>query len=535
MKLAPWVFVLLAVSTPGWTAPRPVADRSTAAAPQERAVQARHSLRAEGRTIHYTATAGTLVLRNGDRQAIGSVFYIAYTEDGAEPDGRPLTFAYNGGPGAASSLVNIGGYGPQRIVWPQPGDLAAAQPPYRMEPNPDSILASTDLVFIDAVGTGYSEIVGEGRPEDFYGVDADAAAFAQFIQRYVGEHRRWNSPKFLLGESYGTTRSAVLANDLAQQGTNLNGIIMCSAVLDFRTVNAVPGNDLPYIAYLPSYAAAAWYHRRLDPMPPDLPKFIAEVENFAGQAYQQALFAGSALPDADKRAIADQLASFTGIAADLWLKADLRMPLSVFQRNVLRDRRMTGRYDERYTLLQMQPLLSVPGRGNLGPVLSAGYGALTVAMQRYLGEVLGYQSDQPYVQLSSAMDQVWNWHHRSPFTDFGMEVGNGTTCCGTNVAPVLARAMNNNPGMQLMVNHGWYDTATPFYGVDYSLAHSGLPLALNRNIHTYYYPAGHMLYLSPTVLPQIGRNINQFIRTASARQLPSSSARNVHEQTPASE
>ncbi|MGH8147425.1 MAG: S10 family peptidase [Rhodanobacteraceae bacterium] len=515
MKRTLLILVLLAVSAWSYAAPVPAAKSTTTPVPPERTVQTRHSVRIDGSSIHYTATAGTLLLRNKQHQAIGSVFYIAYTEDGAKRDTRPLTFAYNGGPGAASALVDIGGYGPERIAWPKPGDLEAAQPPYRLEPNPDSILKSTDLVFIDAMGTGYSRIVGAGKPKDFYGVDADAAAFAQFIQRYIGRNHRWNSPKFLLGESYGTTRNAVLANDLVNQGVNLNGVIMCSTVLDFRTIDSTPGNDLPYISYLPSYAAVAWYYHRLNPMPPDLPKFVAQVESFAGGAYAHALFEGSALPAADKRRIADRLASYTGIPVDLWLKADLRMPLSVFQRNVLGDDRMTGRYDERYTLLQMQPLLPTPGSDNIGPTMSAGFGALTATMHSYLSEALKYHSEHPYVQLASA--SAWNWRYKPPLGDLGMGVGNETTCCGTNVAPALARAMNNDPAMQLMINNGWYDTATPFYGTNYSLAHMGLPAALDHNIHTYYYPVGHMLYLNPTIMPQLSENMDRFITIASKK------------------
>lgn len=511
--------VLALLTVPAWSyaAPKPAAKSATTPVPSERTVQTRHSVRIDGSTIHYTATAGTLLLRNKQHKAIGSMFYIAYTKDGAQPDTRPLTFAYNGGPGAASALVNIGGYGPERIAWPKPGDRKAAQPPYQLEPNPDSILKSTDLVFIDAMGTGYSQIVGAGKPKDFYGVDADAAAFAQFIQRYLSTNHRWNSPKFLLGESYGTTRNAVLANTLLNQGVNLNGIIMCSAVLDFRTLNSRPGNDLPFISYLPSYAAVAWYHHRLKPMPPDLPKFVAQVENFAGGAYAHALFEGSALSIADTRRIANRLAGYTGIPVDLWLKANLRMPLSVFQRHVLGDDRMTGRYDERYTLLQMQPLLPSPGSGNIGPTMSAGFGALTATMRSYLSGTLNYHGDHPYVQLSSTVFRAWNWRYKPPLDDLGMGVGNETTCCGTNVAPALARAMNNNPAMQLMINNGWYDTATPFYGTDYSLAHMGLPAALERNIHTYYYAVGHMLYLNPAVMPQVSKNMNRFITVSSKK------------------
>lgn len=506
---------LLAATKPA-TPPTP--QPAAAPVPPETAVHTRHSVTVDGKAIRYTATAGTLLLRDPKHQAIGSMFYIAYTEDGANADHRPVTFVWNGGPGSASALVNIGGFGPMRVVWPEPGDAGTAQPPYRMVPNQDSILASTDLVFIDAMGTGYSRIVGKGKPKDFYGVSADASAFAQFIQRYLGANHRWNSPKFLLGESYGTTRSAVLANDLVNAGVNLNGVILCSSGLDFLTIDNAPGNDLPYVSYLPSYAAIAWYHHRLNPMPPDLATFVQKVEAFAGGTYAQALFKGSALGNEDKQRLAAELSSYTGLPSSLWLKADLRVPLSVFRRNLMGDGTMTGRYDERFTTFELQPLLQRPGNGNLGATSSAFNGGLTASMNRYLRDDLKYTSDYPYQQLSFTAFKAWDWSYKPPLGGEDMGFGAGSkTCCGTNVAPALARAMSNDPAMQLMVNNGYFDTATPFFGTDYTLRHMGLPTALSHNIHEFDYPVGHMLYLNPAVLPQVDHNIDRFIANASVR------------------
>ncbi|MGH8293540.1 MAG: S10 family peptidase [Gammaproteobacteria bacterium] len=485
--------------------------------PAETAVHTRHSVTINGTSINYTATAGTLLLYDAKHQLTASMFYIAYTKDGADPDHRPVTFAYNGGPGFASALVDIGGFGPERIVWPAPGDVKTAQPPYQLVPNQYSILKSTDLVFIDAVGTGYSRIVGQGKPNNFYGVNQDATAFAQFIQRYISVNHRWNSPKFLLGESYGTTRSAVLANDLVNDGVYLNGVILCSTGLDFLTINNVPGNDLPYISYLPSYAAIAWYHHRLNPMPTDLAAFVKQVEQFAGTTYARALFKGSALSAANKQSIATQLSQYTGLPASLWLKADLRIPLSVFRRNIMGNDTMTGRYDERYTTFELQPLLAQPGRGNLGATTSAYSGALTATMNRYLSQTLKYSNNEPYLQSNAAAFRAWDWSYAPPLPGGDMGFGNRTTCCGTNVAPTLARAMSNDPAMQLMMNNGYYDTATPFFATDYTLRHMGLPATLDRNIHEFDYPVGHMLYLSPQVLPQVDHNIDAFIANASVR------------------
>ncbi|HEX7342505.1 MAG TPA: peptidase S10 [Rhodanobacteraceae bacterium] len=493
------------------------AKHAPVAIPPETAARTQHSVTIDGHVIKYTATAGTLLLHNRKGQVIGSMFYIAYTRNGEQADHRPVTFAYNGGPGAASALVDIGGFGPMHVVWPVPGgDPRAAQPPYALEPNPYSILKSTDLVFIDAMGTGYSRIVGKGAPKDFYGVSEDARAFAQFIQRYLSVNHRWNSPKFLLGESYGTTRNAVLANDLVDAGVNLNGVIMCSTGLDFLTIDNAPGNDLPFISYLPSYAAIAWYHHRLNPMPPSLPALVKQVEQFAGTTYAQALFKGATLPATEKQKLAAQLSAYTGLPASLWLKADLRVPLSVFQRNVMGNGTMTGRYDERFTTYELQPLKQQQGYGNIGASSRAFNGGLTAGMNRYLAENLKYHTRLPYLQEGRI--HKWNWNYRPPMGGEDMGFGAGpATCCGTNVAPALARAMSNDPAMQLMMNNGYYDTATPFFGTIYTLHHMGLPAALEKNVHWFFYPVGHMLYLNPKVLPKVDANIDAFIENASAK------------------
>ncbi|MGA7966557.1 MAG: peptidase S10 [Gammaproteobacteria bacterium] len=509
-------FPLLVLSAAAFATPAKSAATSAATVPKATLARTQHSVKIDGKTIHYTATAGTLILKNKKNKPTASVFYIAYTKNGANSDRRPVTFAYNGGPGFASALVDIGGFGPMRILWPAPGDAAAAQPPYRLVPNAFSILKSTDIVFIDAIGTGYSRIVGSGKPKDFYGVKEDGAAFKQFVEQWLSRNHRWNSPKFLLGESYGTTRNAVLANDLVNDGVYLNGVIMCSTVLQFSTINAVPGNDLPFISYLPSYAAVAWYHHRLHPMPKSLPKFVHKVEKFAAGAYAHALFEGSALSQAEKQSIAEQLASYTGLPESLWLKANLRMTLSVFRRNVMGNDTMTGRYDERFTTYKLQPLLPFPGGDNLGATTSAYLGALTATMNRYLDHTLKYHSDRPYVQSSFSVFKAWDWKYKTPLSGLSEGVGNSSAFESPNVAPALARAMSNDPGMQLMMNNGYFDTATPFFATVYTLHHMGLPKPLYKNVHWHYYPVGHMLYLNPNALPKVDADIDAFIEHAAA-------------------
>lgn len=480
--------------------------------PKERTVSTHETATIAGQPLAYTATAGTLLLYNGAHQATASVFYIAYTKDGARPASRPITFAYNGGPGFASALVDIGGFGPRRIVWPAPGQITPEQPPYQLVNNPYSILNATDLVYIDAIGTGYSRIVGAGTPKMFYGIKQDGQAFAQFIRRYVAKNGRWESPKFLLGESYGTTRNAVVADDLVTQGMYLNGVIMCSTVLDFPTINFSAGNDLPFELYLPSYAAIAWYHHKLRPQPARLTAWIQQAEAFAGGAYARALFQGSALPAAQKQNIAGLLSHFTGIPVALWLKADLRMTLPVFRRRLLGPTGpMAGRYDARYTTLELQPLLPFQGRSAAGATTTAIWGALTASFDHYLHHDLHYTSDRLYQQSSDTVFRQWDWKCHPPLQDLGAGVG---SLAVKNVAPNLARAMNNDPGLQVLFNNGYYDTATPFFATQYTVAHMGLPAKLLAHVHWAYYPVGHMLYLNPKVLPVFQRNVDGFIAAA---------------------
>ena len=498
----------------------PAKGNLRAARPTSKAVITHGSVVVGGKRIDYTATAGTIILRNKTGRPTASMFYVAYTKDGVrDRRARPLTFAYNGGPGFASALVDIGGFGPRRIEWPAPGQIHAEQPPYRLVPNAYSILGSTDLVFIDAVGTGYSRIIGVGKPAMFYGINGDARAFTQFIERYIQRNDRFESPKFLLGESYGTTRSAVLAQDLVAKGVYLDGVILCSTVLDFPTVNFTPGNDLPYELYLPSYAAVAWYHHRLEPQPPHLAAFVHKVERFAGGAYAHALFEGSALPPARKAQIAARLARYTGLPVALWERADLRIPLSVFQRRLLGKGTSTARFDGRFTTPELQPLMPESGNSAAGASMTAIWGALTVGFESYLHHVLDYSSDRIYVQSSATPFRDWDWNrYQPPLSELDQGVGtNESVMRVKNVAPSLARAMSNDPAMQLMLNNGWFDMATPFFATDYTIAHMGLPAVLERNVHEYYYPVGHMLYLNPAVLQQLSRNIDAFITAAAER------------------
>ena len=506
---AAWAAPASAPNPPATAAAKP----APAPVPKPRTVVTHHVAEIGGQRIAYTATAGTLLLYDAKHHATASVFYVAYTRDGGDPTRRPITFAYNGGPGFASALVDVGGFGPRRIDWPAPGDAAAMQPPYRLVDNPDSLLGRTDLVFIDAIGTGYSRLVGKGTPKLFYGIDGDAQAFAQFIERYVTLNHRWNSPKFLLGESYGTTRSAVLAEDLVRRGVYVNGVILCSTVLDFATINFTAGNDLPFALYLPSYAAVAWYHHRL-PAGESLSQAVDAARAYAGADYLRALFAGSTLPAADRARVARHLATLTGLPAALWERANLRITLPVFMRRLLGPNGpMTGRYDARFTAPELQPLSPTPGASAAGASTTAIWGALTASFDAYLRDDLHYRSDRPYLQSSNAVFKAWNWTYGSPLNALASGVGNLNS---RNVAPALARAMTNDPGMQVLFNNGYFDMATPFFATQYSLRHTDLPKDAWNRITSKYYECGHMLYLNPKVLPELDHNINEFITKASS-------------------
>lgn len=476
-----------------------------------------HSVVIDGTTVAYTATAGTIILHDPKNEPTAKMFYIAYTRDGvSDPATRPVTFAYNGGPGAASALVDFGGFGPRKIEWPQPGNALAARPPYQMVPNPDTLLKTTDLVFVDAVGTGFSRFIPpKGTAKMFFGVNEDADAFTQFIEQYISKNERWASPKFLLGESYGTTRSAVLSYDLVRHGIYLNGVILCSTVLDFPTIAFAPSNDLPFIFYLPSYAAVAWYHHKLNPQPASLAGLVKKAEAFAAGPYATALLQGDALGNAQRQSIASQLASLTSIPASEWLKVNLRMSLAVFRRSLLgADDRATGRYDARYTTAELQPFLRIPGATNGGATTNAIWGALTASFNDYVERHLNFHSSHHYRQLSFKVNKAWDWKYAPPVRRLW---GNGWGGAGwLSVAPALARAMTNDPGMELMVNNGYFDMATPFFATEYTLNHMPLPASARKRITVDYYHCGHMLYLTPQSLAALGRNVNQFIAQASA-------------------
>ena len=478
------------------------------AAPRERRVATQGTVTIQGASIAYTATAGTLLLRDAQQQPIASVFYTAYTRNGPDAAARPITFVYNGGPGSSSVWLHLGGLGPKRVVVP---DAAAPKgAPFTLANNGDSILDATDLVFIDPVGTGFSHPLGKVSGKRFWGVDEDVRAMGATIEAYLTQYRRWNSPKFILGESYGTFRSAALANYLQSQGVQLNGVILLSSVLNFEASSFSPGNDLPYILFLPSYTAIAWYHHKLTPQPAHLRPLLQQVETFAFQTYAPALLEGDRLPAATRSQLAAELARYTGLSASEWERADLRVNAVEFEQRLLASEgRVTGRLDARYTGANVNPLW--PARAY--PVMQSSIlGAFTAGMHQYLTEDLHYNSTRPYLLMNGAVSRAWDWKHRTPFMNFGARPG------FTDVVPDLRRAMVTNPHLRLMVNEAYYDLGTPFFATEYTLAQLKLPAALAGHVEIHHYRVGHMLYLNDASRDELHTNLERFIASTLAAQ-----------------
>jgi carboxypeptidase C (cathepsin A) len=468
--------------------------------PSERSSVTHHVLTVNGQTLHYTATAGTLLIRDGeDDHPYGSIFYVAYTLDGADPNTRPVTFLYNGGPGSSTIWLHMGSVGPVRVVTDSP--QATGPAPYQVVPNQYTLLDKTDLVFIDAPLTGFSRAVGKGTPKDFNGVDQDLKAFDKFILRWVTVNQRWNSPKYLFGESYGTTRSAGLSDALQNSGISLNGVILLSSILNYNIM--VPGIDEEYIGYLPSYAAIAWYHNKLANKPPDLKAYIEQVREFARSDYAEALAQGDMLPPAQFDAIAQKVAGYTGLSVQYVRDAKLRINPSEFRKQLLRDQgEILGRYDARFEGTDVNNVSEFPG---YDPSDSGIAGVFTAAFHDYLSRELKYDSDEPYRVSSESIGQ-WDWQHRAP----GMMFGFGRAQRMPDVAIDLADAMRKNPKMKVFSANGMFDLATPFFLTEFDINHMMLAPQIAKNVEFGYYPAGHMVYLNVDALKMLVHDLDGF-------------------------
>ena len=455
-----------------------------------------HTIRIGGQTVPYRALAGTLILRNDSGAPIGRLYYTAYTRtDVRDASTRPLSFVYNGGPGSASLWLHMGAFGPRRIVTSDAEHTPP--PPYQLEDNANSLIDVTDMVFVDPIGTGFSKPVGKGTGKDFWGIDEDGRSLAQFVRAYVTRNGRWNSPKYLIGESYGTTRSAVLVNRLqSDEGMDFNGVVLISTVLDFETLNFAPGHDISYVLYLPSYAAVAAYHKMI-PQPASVPAFLDTVRQFAVGPYASALQKGTGLGDAERAAVLARLAAYTGLDTGYLGKAELRVSLGQFMAELQRRRGLlTGRLDARFSGPEADLLSEY---ADADPQSDAITGAFTAAFNAYLHDDLKYGGDQRYVTGGNVQ---WNWNRG------GRNGGwRGTPYVGGD----LAEALRYNPNLRIQAENGYYDFATPFFATEYTMDHLGLRPDLRAHIDLKYYDAGHMMYLYPPALAQLKANIAQFI------------------------
>lgn len=457
-----------------------------------------HTLKLGNQTIPYTARAGTTAIRNDEGETTGLMYSVSYVRtDAPDASTRPVTFLFNGGPGSASMWLHMGSVGPKRVVTTNGQYTPPA--PYAIVDNSETILHRTDLVFIDAMGTGFSRISGAGKEADFYGVDADGASFAQFITTWLSRNGRWNSPKFIIGESYGTFRAAVVANLLQQRGVHLNGVDLLSMVLDLSTITFASGDDRPYIFYLPSYAAVAWYHDALPARPASLEQLLADARRYAVTDYASALMKGSALTDAEMRTVATRLSALTGLSAEYLVRANLRPTLGQFNAELMRSRRMTaGRIDARFAGDTFNQLTET---AESDPFNNAVGSAYTAAVNHYTREVLKFGGDRPYRNTNGAGGR-WTWTRRA---------GGSFFPSAPNVQGDLVQAMIANPHMVVQVENGYYDMATPFFPAEFTMSHLGISERLRKNITLEYYEAGHMMYLRDEDRVALRNNLIAFI------------------------
>ncbi|MGC1107170.1 MAG: hypothetical protein WA876_11585 [Candidatus Acidiferrales bacterium] len=472
----------------------------TAQDSKEQSSVTEHSIRVDGQTIPYKATAGTIILKDATGEPTGSMFYVAYTRSDAEDmSRRPVAFFYNGGPGSSTVWLHMGAYGPKRVATV---DAAPTPPaPYKLVDNEDTLLDVTDEVFIDAMGTGFSHALGKTQNKDFWGVDQDVQAFGQFITTYITENNRWNSPKFLIGESYGTFRSAALGNYLqSRDNVNLNGIVLMSSVLDLGTISFYPGEDLAYILYVPSYAATACYHKVMS-CPSDLDGFLEQARQFAETDYADALLKGSKLSDAERESVAKKLSQFTGLSADYIAKANLRVTLPQFMEELQRAKGLTtGRLDSRFSGYSADPLAEYASGDPQSAALSSAY---TAAFNQYIRQDLKFGQNMTYNVSANFAGASWDWKHNE---------GRGFGFPGSpNVEPDLVQALISNPNLHVEVENGLYDLATPFFETEYTMDHLDLPANLRSHVQLKYYDAGHMMYVSEAAHAKLKANVSAFI------------------------
>ena len=455
-----------------------------------------HTITISGKELSYEATAGTIELKGEDGKEKAKVFYVAYiAKDVKDKSKRPLTFSFNGGPGSSSVWLHLGVFGPRRVTMNRDG--TAPPPPAHLQDNDYSILDKTDLVFIDPVTTGYSRAIPHDKAKNFHGVSQDIESVGDFVRLYTTRNKRWASPKYIAGESYGTTRAAGLVAHMADRyGMFFNGIILVSAVLQFQTIRFTPGNDLPYILFLPTYTATAWYHKLLPAELQGLPlaKVVQRARDFAEGPYASALLKGSRLKGTERSEMVKHVAQFIGLDEDYVKDSDLRIPLFRYTKEILRSKNLlVGRMDSRLTGLSIDPINDV---ASYDPSLSTFIGHFGGALNHYVRSELDFESDLPYEILTGKV-HPWDWgHYKNQFVD---------------VATSLRQAFCPNPGLRVFVANGYYDGATPFFATEYTFDHMSLPEQLSGNVTMRYYEGGHMMYSNEQSLIKLKKDLADWL------------------------
>lgn len=494
-----WIPALLSVAT--------ALSAQGVAAPKETESDwvRQHTMQLHGQQVRYQSVVGHIALRNDADTATAELWYTAYfanSDDRSEDRARPLIFAYNGGPGSASFWLHMGVMGPRRVVTAEVGPQGGA--PYPVEDNAACLLDVADIVMVDPVGTGFSRTVGDGKGADFWGVDEDARSLAQFVRRFLSRYQRWNAPRYLLGESYGTTRSAVLAVQLQRNNIDLNGIVLVSSVLDFQTIRFGEGSIVPFVVNVPSYAITSAYHGALPGgKPKDLQAFMKEVEAWAMTDYATTILAGGTVDPAQRQRVLEQMHRYTGLSKTYLDRTNLRVTASQYEQEVLRARGLVvGRLDARFTGPSGNVLADRPSHDPQSTAIKSAY---TSAFNAYLREELGYEGEREYVPSGRA--RPWNWKR-----------GEGGFGGGAlNVAPDLARAIRQNPQLEVLLVNGIYDLATPYFAAVWTFDNLNLPEHLRDNIQRADFAAGHMMYVEQSLLPQWRKTLVDFVERTSGR------------------